>query len=101
MNYQFEGGTASYVTTSGASVLGISGQPVNLLGVLVGACTAPIVSIFSGQAATATVAYCTMPANAFTRFPYASPNGVSYRVTTGAGDAVLRLTFFWIPGQTT
>ena len=101
MNYQFEGGTASYVTTSGSSVLGISGQPVNLIGVLVGACSAPLVTIFSGQAATATVAYCTMPANAFTRFPYAAPNGLSYNVAGLAGDAVLRLTFFWIPGQTT
>ena len=98
MNYVLDAASLTYVQTSGVTTIGISGQPCNLLGVLVGACSAPLVTLYSDTDAVVTMAFCTMPANTFTRFPFASPTGINARLNTGAGDSVLRVTYFWMPG---
>lgn len=100
MDYNLEVGNPIRVITSGTGVIGVSGRPCNLLGIYVGACSGPIIGIYSGTpTAFGTMAYGTFTANAFTRLPYASPNGITYQVQTGAGDSVLSLTFFWVPSQ--
>lgn len=99
MNYVMDCGIPTYVTTTGTAVLGsVSGQSQTLFGVLVGACSAPLVTIYTNQTATTTAAFVTCAPNAFTRMPLVSPTGFAYNVT---GSAAPALTFVWMPGPRT
>lgn len=88
------------VYTSGSGVIGITGKPVYLQGILNAQSSAQTLSLFSGTAAV-TLVFCTLAGKAFTQIPMAVAGGITYQTANNPGDADLRLIFFWIPGSTT
>jgi hypothetical protein len=92
--------TTKFVTTSGTGVIGITGKPIYLQGILNAQASAQAIALYSGSAAV-TMVFCTLPARSYTAFPAAGPNGITYQTASNPGDADLRLVFFWVPGSTT
>lgn len=93
----------AYVSTSGTGVLsGITGRPIYLGGIMNGSASGQGLQLygFSGGSLV-TMAVATFPANTFTRFPAAFASGLTYQTFSNPGDAVLRLTFFYLPGTNT
>lgn len=92
---------ALQMVTSGTGIIGISNQPVYLQGVFVGHASAQAIAFYSGQAIAATMAIGSFAARQFHPFPLAGPTGITVQPLGNPGDADLRLTFFWVPGQRT
>jgi hypothetical protein len=91
-----------FVATSGSGVIGITGKPFYMGGIFNGASSGQGVQLYgaSGGAAV-TMAVMTIAANTYLQFPAAFASGMTYQTFSNPGDAVLRLTFFWLPGTTT
>lgn len=92
--------STKFVSTSGTGVIGVASKPVNLQGVYNGSASGQGIAFYSGVAAV-TMAWVTMPARLYTTFPMAGPGGITYQTIGNAGDADLKLVFFFEPGTST
>ena len=87
------------IRTSGTGVIGITGKSMSLRGIYNTSASAQGIVLFSGTAAV-TMAWVTLPARLYSPFPIAAPGGLTYQTVGNPGDAVIGLTFFWIPETT-
>lgn len=90
----------TFVATSGTGVIGITGKPVYLQGLLSSQASGQTVAFYSGTTAV-TMALVTLAARTYYPFPMAAPGGLTYQTLGNPGDGDLRLVFFWVPGSTT
>ena len=97
MDFTVNACNTTFVTTSGSGVIGATGKPVYLQGILVSSVSAQGVALFSGTAAV-TMAWVTCTGRSFLPFPMAAPGGLTYQTVGNPGDADLKLLFFWVPG---
>lgn len=88
------------IVTSGSGVIGATGKPVYLQGMLAAGASSQGIALFSGTAGV-TMAICTLTGKGFLQFPMACPGGLTYQTLGNPGDGDLRLMFFWVPGSST
>ena len=100
MTPSFSAFNTKFVSTSGSGVIGVTGGPLYIQGIYNQSASAQGVALFSGTAAV-TMAWVTLPARLFTPYPMAAAGGLTYQTVGNPGDAVLGLTFFFIPGSNT
>ena len=92
-----EFGGYSRVTATGTLIIGASGSKCALLGLSVGACqTAPMVQIWEGPTtgSTTILGVCTLPLNAFTRFPVYCSGGATFWFSNCIAPDI---TIYWNP----
>lgn len=90
----------TFIATSGTGVIGLTGKPLYLQGILSSQASGQVVALYSGSAAV-TMALVTLAARTFYPFPMSAPGGITYQTLGNPGDADLRLLFFWVPGSNT
>ena len=100
MDFTVNACNTTFITTSGSGVIGSTGKPVYLQGILNSAVSAQGIALFSGVAAV-TMAWVTCTGRAYIQFPMAAPGGLTYQTVGNPGDADLKLLFFWVPGSST
>lgn len=100
MESQYSVANTTFIVTSGTGVLGITGKPAYLQGMINAGSSSQGICFYSGTT-TVTMAICTMTGKGFLSFPMAGPGGLTYQTLGNPGDADLRLIFFWVPGSTT
>ena len=97
MDANYQAFSTTYIQTSGSGVLGATGKPIYLQGMLQAGVSSQCITFYSGTT-TVTMAICTLTGKGFLQFPMAFPGGCTYQTLGNPGDGDLRLIFFWIPG---
>ena len=85
------------VTVTGTLSIGAAASKMAMLGLSVGACqTAPMVQIWQGQTtgSTTILGVCTLPLNAFTRFPAYCSGGATFNFSNCINPDI---TIYWNP----
>ena len=100
MDFNVNACMTKWVVTSGTGVIGATGQPVYMQGMLACGASSQTVALYSGTT-TVTMALITMTGKAFLPFPMAFPGGATYQTVGNPADADIKLIFFWVPGQAT
>lgn len=101
MTPSFSAFNTTWITTSGTGVLGATGKPVYLQGLLAAGVSAQTVALYSGLT-TVTMALVTLlSGKGFMQFPMACGGGLTYQTLGNPGDGDIKLMFFWIPGSST
>ena len=100
MNNTFSAFNTNWIVTSGSGVIGATGKPVYLQGLLAAGASSQGLALYSGTAAV-TMALVTLTGRAFQPFPMAFPGGLTYQTVGNPGDGDLKLIFFWVPGIST
>ena len=90
----------TWITTSGSGVIGATGKPVYLQGMLACGVSSQTVALYSGTAAV-TMCLITLTGRLFQAMPMSAPGGLTYQTVGNPGDADLKLMFFWVPGSST
>ena len=99
-DYSASAFNTKWVVTSGTGVIGITGQPVYLQGMLACGASSQALALYSGTT-TVTMALITITGKSYLPFPMAFPGGATYQTVGNPADADIKLIFFWVPGQTT
>ncbi len=100
MDAMYNMATTTWVVNSGSGVIGITGKPLYLQGLLACGLSSQGLALYSGTAAV-TMALVTLTGKSFMPFPMACPGGLTYQTLGNPGDSDLKLLFFWIPGSNT
>jgi uncharacterized membrane protein YkgB len=100
MTPSFNAYSTTWVVNSGSGVIGATGKPVYLQGLLACGLSSQGLALYSGTAAV-TMALVTLTGKSYLPFPMAFPGGLTYQTAGNPGDSDIKLIFFWIPGSST